>query len=187
LKPQTEAAQRLEGARPDCHSLPMSSLPSAAARYEEGFARWSEEQALALREASRSGTNLPLDWENLAEEVESLGRSLRYELHSRIATIIEHLLKLQFSPALAPRAGWADTVDRERSRIERLLEDNPSLRPDVAAAVTAEVPRAVRLAARSLDRHAETSAAALARLTEAAHYTPDKVLGDWFPDSSENA
>ena len=51
----------------------MSS--SAARLYEEDFVRWTEEQSRALREAALSPTNTPLDWENLAEEIESLGRS----------------------------------------------------------------------------------------------------------------
>ena len=54
----------------------MSS--SAARLYEEDFVRWTEEQSSALRDAARIGTNLPLDWENLAEEVESSGRSQRH-------------------------------------------------------------------------------------------------------------
>jgi hypothetical protein len=41
--------------------------------YEEDFVRWTEQQAAALRAAARAGTNLPLDWENLAEEIDSLG------------------------------------------------------------------------------------------------------------------
>ncbi len=70
----------------------MSGNP--AQLYEKDFVRWTEQQAAALREAAALGTNLPLDWENLAEEIDSLGRSLRHELRSRILVIIEHLLKL---------------------------------------------------------------------------------------------
>ena len=49
------------------------------ALYDEDFVRWTEEQAAALRRAKSlrpagsRGSNLPLDWENLAEEIESLG------------------------------------------------------------------------------------------------------------------
>jgi predicted YcjX-like family ATPase len=61
--------------------------------YDEDFVRWTEEQAAALRQAKRS--NLPLDWENLAEEIESLGRSDRRELRLQITRILRHLLKLE--------------------------------------------------------------------------------------------
>src|SRR5437763_16114365 len=101
---------------------------SAVQLYEEDFVRWTEQQSNALRAAAGLGTNLPLDWENLAEEIESLGRSLRHELRSRIAVILEHLLKLEHSRAIDPRRGWIETIVRERSEIELLLAENPSLR-----------------------------------------------------------
>ena len=97
----------------------MSS--SAARLYEEDFVRWTEEQSSVLRDAAKVGTNLPLDWENLAEEVESLGQSQRRELRSRLFVILEHLLKLERSPPADPRRGWMETIARERSKIELVL------------------------------------------------------------------
>ena len=69
--------------------------------YDEDFVRWTEEQAAALRRAK--GSNLALDWENLAEEIESLGKSDRRELRSQITRILRHLVKLEASPAAEPR------------------------------------------------------------------------------------
>jgi Domain of unknown function DUF29 len=77
--------------------------------YETDLALWAKEQARALRDAGRAGTNLPIDWENVAEEIDSLGKSQAHELGSRIRTILEHLIKLQTSPATEPRAGWRAT------------------------------------------------------------------------------
>jgi hypothetical protein len=156
---------------------------SATRLYEEDFVRWTEQQSRALREAGRSATNLPLDWENLAEEVESLGRSQRHELRSRIAVILEHLLKLKRSPAADPRSGWMDTIDRERDDIELLLRDSPSLRGEVARMIAEEGPRAVRRATRSLLRHGEEASAGATRLI-GVDLTEDQVLGDWFPEAS---
>jgi hypothetical protein len=153
---------------------------SAANLYEEDFVRWAERQSGALRKAARSGVNLPLDWENLAEEIESLGRSQRRELRSRIAVILEHLLKLEYSPAHDPRREWIDTIARERSNIELLLEDSPSLRGEIARFVRDETKRAIRNASRALLRHNEGSQEAVAKLG-ASDYTEDQVLGDWFP------
>jgi len=105
----------------------MSS--SAARLYEEDFVRWTEEQSSALRDAAKVGTNLPLDWENLAEEVESLGRSQRHELRRRIAVILEHLLKLERSPAADPRRGWVGGDDHPRAIRDRALaKGKPSIR-----------------------------------------------------------
>jgi hypothetical protein len=153
---------------------------SAAQLYEQDFVRWAEEQSSALRAAAGVGTNLPLDWENLAEEIESLGASQRHALRSRIAVILEHLLKLDHSPATDPRRGWMDTIGRERMEIELLLEDSPSLNSDVARMIADETSRAVRHASRALLRHGEATQEVIGKLT-AATYTEGQVLGDWFP------
>jgi hypothetical protein len=158
-------------------------MPESPARlYDEDFVRWSEEQAAALRAAARSGANLPLDWENLAKEIESLGRSERRELRSRIAAIIEHLLKLEYSPAIDPRTGWMETISRERIFIEDLLETSPSLRHEVPAIVAQSLPQTARLVGRLLESRGEGSPDLAVRLA-AANYTPEQVLGDWFPES----
>lgn len=148
--------------------------------YEEDFVRWTEQQSSVLREAARSGVNLPLDWENLAEEIESLGRSERRELRSRISIIIEHLLKLENSPARDPRRAWMDTVARERLDIELLIEESPSLRGEAARIVADETKRAVRNASRALIRRGEGSPETIAKLS-AAIYTEEQVLGEWYP------
>jgi hypothetical protein len=44
--------------------------PTSANLYDRDFFLWTQKQSAALRGAK--GSNLPLDWENLAEEIESL-------------------------------------------------------------------------------------------------------------------
>ena len=68
-------------------------MAKAGALYEQDFFLWTKEQAAALRLAKNS--NLPLDWENLAEEIER--KSDRRELRSQI----RHLLKLDIPVQLA--------------------------------------------------------------------------------------
>ena len=148
--------------------------------YETDFARWAEEQARALRDAQSAGANLPLDWENLAEEIEGLGRSDRRELRSRIETVIEHLLKLSFSPAREPRGGWTSTIWRERDKIEDLLLESPSLRPEMARSVAELAHRVARRVAMELEQRGEV-AGDVARQVEAAKLDPDQVLGGWLP------
>jgi hypothetical protein len=152
---------------------------TAVQLHEEDFVRWTEQQARALREAARSGVNLPLDWENLAEEIDDLGRSVRHELRSRISTIIEHLLKLTHSPATDPRRGWIETIVRERSQIEPLLDESPSLRRELVQMIRQEGSRAARLTTRVLRLHGES----IGSLAPPA-YTEEQVLGDWFPGDS---
>lgn len=146
--------------------------------YKQDFFRWTEQQADALRTLAESGTNLPLDWENLAEEIESLGRSNRRELSSRMGTIIEHLLKLEFSRAVRPRRGWQQTIRRERLEVERLLEGSPSLRQHIPELVVQESRRALKLVSHEL---AEVRPG-LDGLSD-RRYTEREILGDWFPGS----
>ena len=61
--------------------------------YDRDYFAWAQVQAEALR-AHRSGENA-LDYDNLAEEVEDLGGSIRRACISQIANIIEHLLKIE--------------------------------------------------------------------------------------------
>ena len=152
--------------------------------HAQDFVRWTEEQASALRQAARAGANLPVDWENVAEEIESLGISQKHELRSRIAVIIEHLLKLECSPGREPRAGWMVTIGRERAAIERLFEDSASPRGAAADLVTAELPSSVREVGRTLRLYGEASPESSAQLA-AARYTEDQVLGEWFPGEPE--
>lgn len=154
-------------------------MAKAGALYDEDFVRWTEVQAEGLRRAAGLGSNLPLDWNNLAEEVESLGRSQRRELRSRIAVIIEHLLKLAHSPSAGLRYGWIETVGRERREVERLLEDSPSLRGEIDRLVALEGPRTTAFVADLLIRRGE---ATRSFASEQAAFTAGQVLGDWFPD-----
>ena len=100
--------------------------------YRTDLSLWSAQQAQALRRAAREGSNAAVDWANVAEEIESLGISERRALGNHIGTVIEHLMKLQASPASRPRRGLAGTILRARGEIEKVLEDSPSLRREVA-------------------------------------------------------
>jgi hypothetical protein len=62
--------------------------------YEEDGYSWAVEQAELLR-ARRF--DLP-DVENVAEEIEDLGKSFANELSSRYGTLLTHLLKWEFQP-----------------------------------------------------------------------------------------
>jgi hypothetical protein len=147
--------------------------------YDTDLALWAAEQARALRDAGRAGTNLPIDWENVAEEIESLGKSQGRELASRIRTILVHLLKLQTSPAADPRAGWRETIVAQRSEVEAVLEDSPSLRQTVGQVIEKELPAARRQVSIALADHGEAPGVDPGRLD----YTEAQVLGDWFPDA----
>jgi Domain of unknown function DUF29 len=154
--------------------------------YQKDTAAWSENQAAALRAAAQGRSNQELDWENLAEEIGDLGKSQCLVLRSRLATIIEHLVKLQYSPALDPRHGWQQTIRRERNEIERLLDDSPSLNREVADLLKRETKRAVDTALADLRGRNELDPPLEQALKSKSYldlfvYGRDEVIGDWFP------
>jgi hypothetical protein len=146
--------------------------------YDTDLALWAEIQARARRNAGHAGTNLPIDWENVAEEIESLGKSQGRELAGRIRAILLHLLKLQASPAVEPRLGWRETIQVQRAEIEALMADSPSLRPSVPGVIETELGKARRVAALALAESGEQPGVDLGGL----RFTAGQVLGDWFPD-----
>ena len=66
--------------------------------YEQDFYQWIEEQAALLK----AGALSQLDVENLIEEVESMGKSQKKELYSRLIILISHLLKWDYQPDQIP-------------------------------------------------------------------------------------
>jgi hypothetical protein len=130
--------------------------------YDRDFFLWTQEQAAALRAVKSS--NLPLEWGNLAEEIESLGKSDRRQLRSQIRRILRHLLKLEVFPALGPRAGWCATVSDSRSEIEDVLRDSPSLRREVDAIIAEELKVAGKFAAADLQQYGESAEPVRARV-----------------------
>jgi len=148
--------------------------------YDTDFLVWSKEQAEALRSLARGGSNQALDWENLAEEIESLGISQKTALRSQMRRIIQHLLKLQFSPAVEPRRGWFESLLDARSEIEDLLETSPSLKSEAGSALPLALRQGSQKAIFDLEKYGEVDAATLARI-RATTYTEEQVLGDWFP------
>jgi hypothetical protein len=151
-------------------------------------AAWAAEQAEKLRDAARTGTNLPLDWEHIAEEIESVGVSQRTALRSQIFRIVRHLLKLQFSPASDPRSSvvasydlrWRNSIRDGRKQVDDLLTDSPSLRSQVEPVLAQEMSKAGKRAIEDMREHGEVGGDTEAAL-RAARYTPEQVLGDWFP------
>jgi len=154
--------------------------------YDYDFFAWTKQQAEALRTAARAGSNLPLDWKNLAEEIESLGTSQRSALRSQIRRIIRHLAKLEFSPARDPRRGWFESIVDARSEIGLLLRDSPSLRRQLGRMVAEETGDALKLAVFDLDKFGEIDPATRGAM-QITRYTREQVLGDWFPPDSERS
>lgn len=94
--------------------------------YEQDYFAWTQDQADALRRRSIN----ELDWENLLEEVEGLGKQQRGELRSHLIVLLVHLLKWRAQPERRGRS-WELTIREQRKEAERVLRQNPSLRPEL--------------------------------------------------------
>jgi hypothetical protein len=116
---------------------PMSEL------YDQDTVLWSERQAKLLRRvaAGERVNDGDLDWLNLAEEIEAVGRSERRELRHRMAVLLQHLLKWHYQPEHRSRS-WRSTIGTQRSEIYDVLDDNPSLRQTLPAVVAKVYPTA---------------------------------------------
>jgi hypothetical protein len=145
--------------------------------YDTDLVLWAEDQARALRGAASAGSNLAVDWENVAEEIEALGKSQSRELASRISTVLVHLLKLELSPATEPRAAWRETIREQRYGIERVLADAPSLRRTIAGVIGEELAGAKERVREALADYSEQPRLDIAQVV----FTEDQVAGRWFP------
>ncbi|HGM5420636.1 TPA: DUF29 domain-containing protein [Serratia liquefaciens] len=92
-------------------------------RYDSDFYGWTQEQADLLR----SGSLSELDTQNLLEEIESMGRSERRELESRLEVLLAHLLKWKYQEGRRSRS-WTLTIIGQRQKVSRCLKESPSLK-----------------------------------------------------------
>ena len=110
--------------------------------YEHDFYAWANEQAALLRAGQLSAADI----EHIAEEIESMGKSEKRELVSRLTVLLQHLLKWQFQP-LYRGASWEGTIHIQRRDLADHLTDNPSLRAKLSETISAAYDRAIYAAA----------------------------------------
>jgi Domain of unknown function DUF29 len=96
--------------------------------YDRDFYGWANEQTGLLR----AGRLSEADIDHIAEEIESVGKSQRDQLLNRLAVLLAHLLKWCLQPALRGNS-WRLTVREQRRRIDRVMTQNPGLRPELDA------------------------------------------------------
>jgi hypothetical protein len=100
---------------------------SSSDLYERDYYAWLQDQVRALRERRIED----VDWENVAEEIEGLSKSERRGVISHLATVVEHLLKLEYARGIFREynaRGWRVSVRSARRQIRKLLDESPSLR-----------------------------------------------------------
>jgi len=114
--------------------------------YETDVVEWSERQADLLR---RRAAN-EIDWDNIAEEIESVGSEQRHAVESLLTNIMQHLLQISSWPEALAADHWRHEVDVWRVQVERRFRRGPKLRteaegwlPDLYADAIKSMYRAV--------------------------------------------
>lgn len=151
-------------------SIPADTL------YDEDFYAWTQQQAALLR---RLPVGNAFDAENVADEIEDLGRSELRTAQSLVEHIIEHFLKLEFS-------GLADPVEHRRDEIvEWRLQLDKTLNRSIAAKLV--LPARYQAALRLIRRLEREVPGLTGRLPPGCPYTLEQIVSggaeDWFPAS----
>ena len=136
--------------------------------YERDFYAWAMEQARLLR----SGRLGDADIENIAEEIESIGRGEKRELVSRLTVLLLHLLKWQFQPSHRG-ASWRLSIANAREQLADHLDDNPSLKSMLDAAMVSAYRYACREAAKE-------TGLAFSAFPSACPWTFEQVMDEVF-------
>lgn len=137
-------------------------------QYEQDFYGWTQwqVQVLAKRQVSE------LDWQNLQEEVQALGRQEYRELVSRLSVLLGHLLKWQYQPENRSRS-WFLTIREQRRAISRHLYRNPSLKSRIIDALEDGFEAGVDLALRETNLPLRT-------FPEKCPYNFEEAIADSF-------
>ena len=114
---------------------PEDQRPTA--EYWDDFYSWLMDQAAHVR----AGRWQALDRENLAEEIESLGREQFNKLESALRVLMLHMLKWDHQPTLRSRS-WILSVEAQRVDLDNVLSDNPGLKRRIAEAIVQAYRRA---------------------------------------------
>ena len=101
----------------------LETTKTMPTKYETDVVAWAHEQAGLIR----AGRFELLDLENIAEEIEDVGKSEQRELASRMAVLLAHLLKWQYQPQKRT-SSWTLTIKEQRRLVIRRIQKTLSLR-----------------------------------------------------------
>lgn len=137
--------------------------------YETDFYAWTVEQSKLLK----VGDFQHLDISNLVEEIGSLGKQERRELENRLGILMGHLLKWDHQPDRRGKS-WKATIREQRRAVQKLISQNPSLKP--------YLPEAIADAYESgKDLVVKETPLDYTDLPETCPYTPEQLFDPNFP------
>ena len=145
-------------------------------RHDEDFYAWAIDQAQRLRAVAAERRNEPIDWEELAEELEFVARRDYRAASSFFTHILQHLLKVEYSRQTEPLRQWCRAVRQFRrnfktvtttsveNRLRASLAEQYGLGVDLAEATMLDDPDILDLAPATCP------------------YSYEQIVGDWWPE-----
>ena len=138
--------------------------------HDTDFLVWTDAQIALLR--SRQFDRL--DLEHIIEELESMARAERREFKHRIEQLTMHLLKCKLQPDHIS-GSWLGTIYEQRRGIADLIEEMPSLKPQLDAYMA-------RTYATAFDRAARETRLPKSAFPAAMPFTREQLLDpDYLP------
>ena len=139
--------------------------------YNTDFYAWTAHNANMIRKGNFS----EVDRENIAEEIESMGKRDRRQLINRLAVLISHLLKWQYQPMRRSNS-WELTIKEQRNKVFELLEDSPSLKHELELRQNTAYRNAVFMAAKQ-------TGLGVSNFSEDCQFTIEQCLdAQFFPE-----
>ncbi|MGL5803926.1 MAG: DUF29 domain-containing protein [Xenococcaceae cyanobacterium] len=136
--------------------------------YDRDYYLWVQDILSKIKEKKLD----EMDWHNLWEEIDDMGKSQKQRLISNLRILLIHLLKWEFQPEKRTNS-WKYTIIEHRRRLLEQLEDSPSLKNHLNSNFTATYQKACK------DTSLETN---LSLNTFPQHYphTIEEILNeDW--------
>jgi hypothetical protein len=136
--------------------------------YDEDVYGW----AIHTAELLRSNKMDEVDFENIIEEIESLGRSEKHELTNRLSILITHLLKWQYQPMMRGHS-WKYSIVEQRDQVKSIFEESPSLKSKLEEILKLAYKFSLSKAIRETGLEAKT-------FPQQCPYSFDEIMSDEF-------
>jgi hypothetical protein len=139
-------------------------------QHEVDFYSWTQEQAALLRALPRNSNHL--DIENIAEEIEDMGRTEIKEVESYLLQTLAHLIKIAVDKDAQSVPHWVDEANGFQARA--VLALSPGLRQRL------DMPKVWKLAKRTANVSLAEHGVDLPVLPDECPMSLDQLLADDF-------
>ncbi|MAU94574.1 MAG: hypothetical protein CMP81_01610 [Fulvimarina sp.] len=139
-------------------------------QHDVDFYRWTQDQAALLRALPRGSNRLDID--NLAEEIEDMGRAEIKEISTLLRQTLVHLVKIAFDPEAPSVAHWVGEASGFQS--DAVLAYSPGLEQRL------DLPKIWKLAKRNASDSLAEHGVAVPPLPEECPLTLEQLLDAAF-------